>query len=105
MHLLDVLLNFDIGTPKPTDCNIMDQIYLPCSKALWEAETEVAWEKEYKQYLSARSCGGLLTIGDLRRSKDLNIDEMNKDVRNDLSRWAEETDSLGALMFTGISST
>lgn len=105
MHLLDALLNFDIGTPKPTDCNAMDQMYLPCSKVLWEADTEVAWENEYKQYLTTRSCGNLLTIGDLRRSKDLNVDEMNQDIRNDISRWAEQVDSLGALILTGISST
>jgi hypothetical protein len=102
MHLLDVLLNFDIGTPRPADCSAMDQMFLPCSKTLWEAETELAWEKEYKQYLSTRNCGGLLTIGDLRRSNDMNIDEMDQDIRDGLSRWAEEADSLGSLLLNGV---
>lgn len=102
MHLLDVLLNFDIGTPRPADCSTMDQLYLPCGKTLWEAETEAAWEKEYKQYLSTRSCAGLLTIGDLRRSNNLSVDEVDKDLIDDLSRWVEEADSLGALLLNGV---
>jgi hypothetical protein len=102
MHLLDVLLNFDIGTPKPADCSAMDQMYLPCSKALWEAETEGAWEQEYKKYLSTRNCGGLLTIGDLRRSNNVSVDEVDKDLIDDLSRWVEEVDSLGSLLLNGV---
>jgi hypothetical protein len=76
MHLIDMLRDLNMGQPKPADCSSMDEIPLPCSKAIWEAETEVAWEKEYKQYLSTRNRGRMLTTGDLRKSNNLDVDSM-----------------------------
>jgi len=76
MHLIDTLLDLNMGQPKPQDCSAMDEVPLPCSKAIWEAETEVAWEKEYKEYLSSRKYGRMLTTGDLRRSNNLDVDSM-----------------------------
>ena len=77
MHLIDMLRDLSIGAEtRSPDCSTMDEIPLPCSKAIWEAETEVAWEKEYKQYLSTRNCGRILTTGDLRKSNNLDVDSM-----------------------------
>jgi len=77
MHLVDMIRDLNIGIePSSPDCFAMDDIPLPCSKAIWEAETEDAWEKEYKQYLSSRHCGKMLTIKDLRESNNLDVDSM-----------------------------
>jgi len=69
---------------------------------LWEAETEAAWKKEYTNYLSTRNHGSSLTIRDLRRSNNLDVDNMEVDIRDDLSNWADGVDGLGALLLTGI---
>lgn len=77
MHLVDMIRDLNIGTePRSSDCSMMDDIPLPCSKAMWEADTEDAWEKEYKQYLSSRNYGNMLTVGDLRESNNLDVDSM-----------------------------
>ena len=76
MHFVDKLLDLNVGQPKPQDCSSLDEIPLPCSKTIWQAETQVAWEKEYKRYLSTRNCGRMLTTGDLRKSNNLDVDSM-----------------------------
>lgn len=102
MHILNMLLDLNIGTPSPTDCSVMDQIPLPCSKSVWQAETEAAWEKEYKRYLSTKNCGRILTVGDLRQSNNLDLNSLDTDIKGDLSEWAESVDSLGSLLLSGI---
>jgi hypothetical protein len=97
-----MLVDIDIGIRLSTVCSSMDNIPLPCAKALWEAATPALWETEYKNYLSARKCSRILTIGTLRESRPLNVESLDADVAVDLANWSKSTDGFGAMVLTGV---
>ena len=103
LHFLAMLVDVDIGTSRPTGCAELDNIPLPSSKALWEADTQEKWETEYKNYLSTRKCGQMLKIGTFRQSHELDVDILDKDIVSDLASWSKGVDSFGAMIIMGVS--
>lgn len=102
LHLLDKVIDLRIGDFQSAPCQVMDQIPLPCQRSMWEAETVTEWETEYKNYLQNRKGGQMLTIGDLRASRQQDIKGLNSDVVEDIATWATGVDSLGAMLLTSI---
>jgi hypothetical protein len=94
------LLEMDIGNPNPQKgpCYAFDQVPLPCSKSLWEAETSSIWEDRYKAHLSARRRNVALKIGDLRQSLKATLEDKSSDMVEDLSSWSAEVDGFGAVI-------
>ncbi|KAF4635443.1 hypothetical protein G7Y89_g2655 [Cudoniella acicularis] len=102
LHLLDVILDLRVDKYQQGSCSIMDQIPLPCSKYLWEAETILLWEQEFKKYLQKRKVGEVRTIGKLRASVNQNTNKLDVGLVEDLGDWAAGIDSFGAMLLTGI---
>ena len=69
-------------------------IQLPCTKAVWQASTQSAWEAEYEASRSSQACG-FATLGDL-------IDAQRSfhmpSVARKLDIWNAGVDNLGALL-------
>jgi hypothetical protein len=68
---------------------------------MWAAETESAWEIEYKNYLSSRTGSRVLKFGDLIQSNELDVDSLEPDMLEDLSNWTKKVDSFGSLLLLG----
>ncbi len=100
LHLLDKVLDFNVGKPAITTCREFDNIPLTCSKVMWEAETAAAWEVEYKRYLSTRKGKRMAKFGDLRRSSNLEVNTMENDLKEDLSSWAKSIDGFGSMLLS-----
>jgi hypothetical protein len=85
-----------------------DNIPLPASRHLWEAETNFAWRTEYEKYLSQRKASKILTIGDLIELteggalKTLLETDPRFDLVPDTYAWCESLDSLGSLLWMAI---
>ncbi len=86
------------GVSVPTLCSELENIPLPCSKELWEAETKSGWESEYKKYLSSRSGVRIPKVGDLVHSNESDVDSLELDMVNDLSDWSKAADSISSLL-------
>lgn len=96
---MSMLIDMSMGKLRTPSCSYLDGIALPCSKAMWEAETKTAWELEYKNYLSNRKGSEMLKCGDLRQQlNDLDMNSSASNIVEDLSTWSREVDSFGAML-------
>jgi hypothetical protein len=91
----------NIGT-SPSGCSHLDELLLPCSKSMWEAETSSAWESEYQKYLCARKSSEMLRCGHLFQMKESDPNAIGSETEEDLATWSKEIDDLGALLLMGI---
>ncbi|KAK0118158.1 hypothetical protein ONS95_012464 [Cadophora gregata] len=98
IHLMDQVLDFNIGSPNITACRQFDTLPLTCSKEMWEATTCASWEIEYTQYLASRKGNDMLRYGDLRKSSHLDAKDLNNDMVSDIATWASNVDSLGSML-------
>ncbi|KAK9351815.1 hypothetical protein V1523DRAFT_287226 [Lipomyces doorenjongii] len=67
---------------------------VPASKALWEAQTREAWEREYDYHLSTWQ-GNELRISELWRSPDTGSPERQKRI----DQWMQSVDEFGMALF------
>ncbi|PVH83418.1 hypothetical protein DL98DRAFT_513301, partial [Cadophora sp. DSE1049] len=100
IHLMDQVLDFNVGKPNITTCRHFDTLPLICSKDMWEAETSAAWDFEYTRYLSSRKGTEMLRFGDLRKSSHLDVKDLDKNMVLDLSNWATNVDSFGSMILS-----
>jgi hypothetical protein len=98
LHVVDMILETSIGPPPSSGCSQLDQISIPCSKAMWEAENRSAWEEEYKRYLRTRRGTEMLNYGHLRSAKETDLHPVERELFDDLSVWSKGMDSLGSLL-------
>lgn len=98
IHLMDRVLDFNVGKPNITVCRQFDTLPLICSKEMWEAETSASWEVEYTRYLSSRKGPEMLRFGDLRKSSHLDVEDLDKNMVLDLANWASRVDNLGSMI-------
>jgi len=102
LHLIDKLVDTSIGESDRPSCDELDKIPLPCSKEMWNAESETSWEIEYKKHLSTKKSRGMLTCGHLRQSSQLNMTEVNSDRVEDLGNWSTSIDRLGTVLLIAM---
>jgi hypothetical protein len=99
---MDMIVETSIGPKAGYGCLMLNQIQLPCSKSMWEAETSSAWEEEHKKYLCIRKRSEVLTCGLLRLNNESDLHEVESDTVQDLSAWSKDLDTLGDLVFIGM---
>ncbi|KAG9232640.1 hypothetical protein BJ875DRAFT_72715 [Amylocarpus encephaloides] len=102
LHLLNMILDCNISSSGDYSCSEILDLPLPANKASWEASSKLEWEKAYRNYLSRRKRHQQLTIGDVRRSRDLNVQDLDQDLAEDMENWASEADDFGTMALTGI---
>ncbi|KAH7319331.1 Alpha/Beta hydrolase protein [Rhexocercosporidium sp. MPI-PUGE-AT-0058] len=100
IHLMDRVLDFNIGQPTVAFCRKFDLLSVPCSKEMWEAETSRSWEVEYKRYLSSRQGTEMPRFGDLRKLSQLDAKDLDSGLVADLSNWANDVDSFGSMILS-----
>jgi hypothetical protein len=98
LYIIDMLVETNIGAVPVTGCSQLDQILLPCSKAMWEAEQKSTWEAEYMKYLNTRKTREMLKCGHLRLMKEVDQNAIGSDMEEDLSTWSKGIDNFGALV-------
>ena len=97
-------MNCDIeGSLLPDPCPTIENIPLPCSRKLWEAQTRTKWEEEYKNYLLTKRRSRPLLTKALLDSTNAKTGSMESDLLDDLSRWSEEVDGYGSLLIMALS--
>jgi hypothetical protein len=101
LQLLDVILDFDIGSVHLGSRRDFFQIPLPCSRAIWDAGTSFDWEKEYKKCEANGMSGKLLVVGDLEELRARPVEEVDSNVAAALISWVGEMDGFGRLLFNG----
>jgi hypothetical protein len=99
---MERLLDMSLGTHPPAGCSLLENILLPCSKLLWEADTKAKWECEYKKYLSERKSSGLLVTRSLWESAKFDVSSVEADTLEDLSSWSKGVDGFGALLIMAV---
>jgi hypothetical protein len=72
----------------------LKDVYLPESKALWEARNRSIWEREYSHCLALWE-DGMLKISDLWGSPETGSAERSKRI----DRWVQSVDVLGMMPF------
>ncbi|OKL57716.1 hypothetical protein UA08_07124 [Talaromyces atroroseus] len=83
----------------------LENIPLPATRDLWEAQSNFVWRTEYERYLSRRQTKKILTIGDLLELdqagalRDVSRDQ-KINVVPDILNWCDGLDSLGSLLWT-----
>lgn len=100
MHLMDRVLDFNVGKPNITSCRHFDMLPLICSKEMWEADTADSWKSEYTQYLSGRKGTGMLRFGNLRKWSHLDVKDLDENMVSDLATWASNVDSFGSMILS-----
>lgn len=95
LHVMNSLINMNLGSDLPKSCALLDEIPLPCAKQMWTAKTAAAWTEGYLRYLSIREGNKMPTVGDLRRAGAV---EANSGTIKDLSNWSSDVDDLGSLL-------
>jgi hypothetical protein len=89
LHLMNLILDMSMSTFNSLTCSQLDQLPLPCSRAMWEAESRSAWEDEYKKYLSNMKGGRMFQCGDLRQMRLIEVSSLGGDVVDGLSAWSK----------------
>jgi hypothetical protein len=102
LHIMDMILEMNIGPRPASGCSQLNQILLPCSQALWEAEKSSTWEAEYMKYLNTRKMSEMLKCGHLRRMEESDLNSVESEMEEDLLAWSKGTDKLGALLLMGM---
>ena len=77
---------------------------LPCSKAMWEAETTSAWETAQQRVQRSKQLADPLLCGHLQLMNSLDASTASKDIAADLSLWSKDLDSLGAIVLLTMTS-
>jgi hypothetical protein len=102
LFLLGSVLELKLAGARCDSSHEMGAIPLPCSKAMWEADTSEKWELEYKNYLSRRKGQGMLKFCHLRELGPRKTDGVDEGLVEDLVRWAEEVDELGTVLLARL---
>ncbi len=95
-----MLLDINIDVPQYSECASFDSMPLPCSAKMWQAESRIAWEAEYKNYLSERKGSQMLKFGMLKDSLRLEVCAVERDRVDDLELWCTGADGFCALVIT-----
>lgn len=85
-----------MGMPATSSCVRPNDLPLPCSRVLWEADTETGWEMEYRKHLATRK-GKTMSIGDLGALNNMEVFGRVAFDFEDLFTWSTESDGFGAL--------
>jgi len=102
LHLMDRLVDMNVGKAQPSTCAEFDKIPLASTKSMWLAQTTSAWEDEYKKYLSVRHGTQMPTVGGLREAYGASTNDHESDLVKDLSNWSKDVDDLGSLLLMAI---
>lgn len=103
LHLVDTLVDMNIGGALP-QCGKGPwhlDIPLPSSNVMWEAETELAWSREYQNYLSRRKRNRPMELRDLVTARKSEMSGLDGGLVDDLSDWSKEVDSFGSMLLVG----
>jgi hypothetical protein len=95
---MNLILDMNMGIFKCPSCSQFDKLPLPCSKAMWEAESKSEWEDQYKTYLSNMKGGRTLQFGDLRHLNKVEVSSLGVDRVDGLSAWSKGVDNFGAML-------
>ena len=76
------------------------ELFLPCTKAEWEAKTEGQWRKEHNAAASAKGANGLHRLGDLI---DANPRTPGTRMSDKLDVWNAGIDHLGMTLNLTVS--
>jgi hypothetical protein len=90
----------DIKDPEPYICPSLDYIPLPCSRSLWLAKTASDWQSEYQKHLLLRKSVKILTVGDLRKSWMSNVEDLDVELKDELSTWSNRADDFSSVLLT-----
>lgn len=93
MYLFTNVYNSDHGLPNFLSEELRD-IFVPESKALWEASDRGSWTREYNRHLSKWE-DGMLLISELWGSSEMGSEAKRKRI----GRWVQSTDEFGMMLF------
>jgi hypothetical protein len=99
---MNLILDMSMGTFTSLNCSQLDQLPLPCSKTMWDAESKSAWEDEYKRYLSNIKGGRIFQCGDLRQLCRMEVSSLEHDTVAGLSAWSKVVDDFGAMLLLAL---
>jgi hypothetical protein len=102
LRLMNLILDMSLGIFKCPSCSQLDKLPLPCSKAMWEAESKSEWEDQYKNYLSNMKGGRTLQCGDLRHLNKIEVGSLGSDRVDGLSAWSKGVDNFGAMLLLAV---
>jgi hypothetical protein len=88
----------DLKDPESRTCPLLAHIPLPCSRSLWLAKTASDWQSEYQKHLSLRKSFKVLTVGDLRKSWMSNVEDLDVELKDDLSTWSNGADDFSSIL-------
>jgi len=93
MYLFTNVYNSDHGLPNFLSDELRD-MFVPESKALWEASDRGSWTREYNRHLSKWE-DGMLLISELWGSSETGSEAKRKRI----GRWVQSTDEFGMMLF------
>ncbi|KAF2028048.1 hypothetical protein EK21DRAFT_70684 [Setomelanomma holmii] len=110
LFLIDLLLRTDGPTPASEECPEFYGMPLPCSRDLWQTESDLDWQKRYQEHIGKRAVRGgqgptfrdLLAAGWPSRQKDRLIRPDNVQSGNELANWCENADDLSMLLWMAL---
>ncbi|KAH8820199.1 hypothetical protein F5884DRAFT_763206 [Xylogone sp. PMI_703] len=107
LYVIGLLLEGLMGAGERDICGARQSVPLPCTRELWEANSDGEWKRRYEQYLRMRKSDKSLTMADLiglQTQSSNNTDSITEDpgVLSDLRRWCGDLDRLGMLIWTSV---
>lgn len=102
LWLSQSLVDLDIGVSPPGPCYAFDEIPLPSSKPIWDADSKDQWETQYELYTASRRGNDDVKVGDLRKAQMVDVDGDGDSCMDDLKTWSAGIDGLGALLMLAV---
>jgi hypothetical protein len=107
LYLIDLLLQSDLQTPSRGNCETFWQLPVPCSRQLWETNSEDAWRHQYDRITSSFTCkslrlGDLLLLRQSRRLDEVVASVGQYAVAEELAIWCEHADDLSMLLWMAL---
>lgn len=107
LYVFSLLVEGIIGPPDKNACAGLTTVPLPCTRGLWETQSNTDWRQQYDAQFRAHNSDNLLTVDDLivwQTSSEGNVEDISgcSALLDGVKDWCENFDELGMLLWTAI---
>ncbi|KAL7920989.1 hypothetical protein ACQKWADRAFT_296592 [Trichoderma austrokoningii] len=108
LYGIELLLDVFSEDPDHMKCRGLENVPLPCTRDLWEPVPDSVWIRRYQESMALQQGYETMCLGKIQSSifllngRDAEMESQPSDSHEAVSRWCEEADELGTLVWMTI---
>ncbi|EHK47674.1 hypothetical protein TRIATDRAFT_316706 [Trichoderma atroviride IMI 206040] len=108
LYGIELLLDVFKEDPDHVKCRGLENVPLPCTRDLWEPVPDPVWIRRYQNSVSLQHGVESMCLGTIQSSifllngRSTDVESKQSDSHEAISRWCEEADELGTLVWMTI---